>query len=177
MSIRVLRLDHRPVRDKRLTTHVLLAARALGADGATYTGERDPILEETIGDVISDWGGSFSVDFAEKWRRVVSAWRDEGGKVIHLTMYGLSLSESIDAIREDGADMLVVVGGPKVPGDLYDLVDWNVSVTSQPHSEVSALAIFLHELQEGRELSLSFKGGRLRVVPRGRGKRVERAGV
>jgi len=173
MSIRVLRLDHRPVRDKRLTTHVLLAARALGADGATYTGERDPVLEETIGDVVADWGGSFSVEFAESWRKVVSAWRGEGGKVVHLTMYGLPLAEAIDAIRGDGSDKLVVVGGPKVPGDLYDLADWNVAVTSQPHSEVSALAIFLHELYEGRELSLPFEGARLKVVPRGRGKMVE----
>jgi len=65
------------------------------------------------------------------------------------------------------------VGGAKVPGEVYGLADWNVGVTSQPHSEVSALAVFLHELQEGEELGLAFPGARKRVVPQARGKRVD----
>jgi len=31
MTLEVLRLGHRPARDKRITTHVCLTARALGA--------------------------------------------------------------------------------------------------------------------------------------------------
>ena len=53
------------------------------------------------------------------------------------------------------------------------MADWNVGVTSQPHSEVSALAVFLHELREGEELGVSFPGARRRVVPQARGKRVD----
>ena len=44
--------------------------------------------------------------------------------------------------REDGSDILIIVGGSKVPGKVYKAADWNVSVTTQPHSEVSSLAIF-----------------------------------
>ena len=69
--------------------------------------------------------------------------------------------------------MLIVVGGMKVPGEVYDLADWNVAVTSQPHSEVSALAVFLHELFGGRELGAVFGDARLRIVPQTRGKSVE----
>jgi tRNA (cytidine56-2'-O)-methyltransferase len=170
MAVHVLRLGHRPSRDKRLTTHLILAARAFGASGATYTGRRDPTLEETVSDVVSDWGGSFSLDYAGSWRRVISGWE---GRVVHLTMYGLPLQEVIDSVRGDPSEKLVVVGGAKVPGGVYGLADWNVSVTSQPHSEVSALAVFLHELFEGRELGGVFEGARLRVSPRERGKRVE----
>jgi tRNA (cytidine56-2'-O)-methyltransferase len=173
MDVHVLRLGHRPARDKRLSTHVILAARAFGASGASYTGNRDPGLEESIARVVSAWGGPFIFKFSESWRNVISEWR---GRVVHLTMYGLPVQEVIPEIRGDGSDILVVVGGAKVPGEIYGMVDWNVGVTSQPHSEVSALAVFLHELQEGGELGISFQGARRRVVPQASGKLVE-AGV
>jgi tRNA (cytidine56-2'-O)-methyltransferase len=172
MSIHVLRIGHRPIRDKRITTHLLLAARAFGANGATYTGTKDPSIEKTVRKVCVDWGGSFEVEYSESWRKTVEAWR-RLGRVIHLTMYGLPMQEAISIIREDSSDKLIVVGGPKVPGDVFGLVDWNLSVTSQPHSEVSALAVFLHELFKGRVLTEVFEGARLRIVPQERGKRVE----
>ena len=172
MAIQVPRLGHRPARDKRVTTHLFLAARAFGASGAIYTGRRDPKLEETVKGVVSDWGGTFSLEFADGWRDVVQGWK-RSGRVVHLTMYGLPLQDVIGEIRDDPADKLVVVGGAKVPGEVYGLADWNVAVTSQPHSEVSALAVFLQELLEGRGLRTVFEGARLRVVPQERGKRVE----
>jgi tRNA (cytidine56-2'-O)-methyltransferase len=149
---------------------VILAARAFGASGATYTGERDLGLEESIERVVSDWGGLFTFEHSESWRKVISMWK---GRVAHLTMYGLPVQEVMPVIRRDSANILAVVGGAKVPGEIYDLADWNVSVTSQPHSEVSALAVFLHELMEGSELDLLFSGARMTVVPQARGKRVE----
>jgi tRNA (cytidine56-2'-O)-methyltransferase len=127
-------------------------------------------LEESIGRVVSEWGGQFAFGFSGSWRRVISGWR---GRIIHLTMYGLPVREVIPEIRGEGSDVLVVVGGAKVPGEVYGLADWNVGVTSQPHSEVSALAVFLHELREGEELGLAFPGARKRVVPQARGKRVD----
>ena len=39
--ISVLRLNHRIARDKRITTHVFLAARALGAEKGIFSGEKD----------------------------------------------------------------------------------------------------------------------------------------
>ena len=92
--------------------------------------------------------------------------------MVHLTMYGMPMGEAMSSIRDDPSEKLVVVGGAKVPGEVYGLADWNVSVTSQPHSEVSALAVFLHEFFEGREMDLVFEGARLRVSPRGRGRRM-----
>jgi tRNA (cytidine56-2'-O)-methyltransferase len=127
-------------------------------------------LEESIGRVAPEWGGQFAFGFSGSWRRVISGWR---GRIIHLTMYGLPVREVIPEIRGEGSDVLVVVGGAKVPGEVYGLADWNVGVTSQPHSEVSALAVFLHELREGEELGLAFPGARKRVVPQARGKRVD----
>ena len=71
-----------------------------------------------------------------------------------------------------GLDLLAV-GGPKVPGDVYKLADYNVAVTSQPHSEIAALAITIHDLQKGEELKKVFGDYKLRIVPSATGKRVE----
>jgi tRNA (cytidine56-2'-O)-methyltransferase len=173
MTVHVLRLGHRPDRDKRVTTHLILAARAFGASGAIYTGVRDTSLEETVRDVVLNWGGHFNIQFADSWRRVFLNWKRRG-EVVHLTMYGLPIKRVIFRIRDDPSDKLLVVGGAKVPGEVFGLVDWNVAVTSQPHSEVSALAVFLHEFYEGREPQIVFEGSRLRVVPQERGKMVEK---
>ena len=167
MKTTVLRLGHRPQRDKRLSTHLLLAARAFGASGAFYAGIRDPGLEGSVRKIVRDWGGDFSVEYAGNWKRVVRDW--EGG-VVHLTMYGLPAQDIVHEVTTGEGPLLVVVGGPKVPGDVFELADWNVSVTLQPHSEVSALALFLHMLYGGAELSMEYPGARLRIVPSARGK-------
>lgn len=173
MSVHVLRLGHRPSRDKRVSTHLVLAARAFGAKGATYTGKQDNSLEESIRSVVEEWGGDFTINYSSNWKNSIKNWE---GKVIHLTMYGLPYKEVVNEIRESPSDKLVVVGGAKVPGEIYEMADWNVAVTSQPHSEVSALAVFLHELYMGEELGLEFQGARLRIVPQGHGKLVEEQG-
>ncbi len=170
MTVTVLRMGHRPQRDKRLSTHVLLAARAFGAEGAIYSGAMDPRLEETVAEFVEDWGGGFTVRHTESWRATVKAWR---GEVVHLTMYGLPVQQVIQEIRASSKPKLVAVGGPKAPREIYDLATWNVSVTSQPHSEVSALAVFLHMLFEGTELERSFEDARLSIKPRGHGKDVK----
>jgi len=170
----VLRLGHRPKRDKRVTTHVMLAARALGAVKVFYTGERDLKVEEKICEVTERWGGSFEVEYVNSWRSLIREWKDMGGEVIHLTMYGLPIQSVIDDIRNSPRDKLIVVGGAKVPSEVFKLADWNVSITQQPHSEVSALAIFLHELFMGKELERRFEGAKLKIIPQSRGKLVVR---
>jgi len=171
MTIKILRLGHRPSRDKRVTTHLLLAARALGASGAIYTGVKDAQLERKIQKINLNWGGYFEISFAEDWSKEIKNWKKKG-KVVHLTMYGLPIKNVIEEIRKDGSDKLVIVGGAKVPREVFNMADWNVSITSQPHSEVSALAIFLHEIFKGNELNLTFEKAKLRIVPQGQGKKV-----
>ena len=169
-SVAVLRLSHRPSRDKRVSTHLLLAARAFGAKKAYYTGIQDDSLEESIRKITADWGGDFTLEYADGWKPVICSWE---GKVVHLTMYGIPFQDAVKEIRSDPSPKLVVVGGAKVPGEVYGAAHWNVAVTGQPHSEVSALALFLHELYDGKELNLNFPGARLRVVPQARGKKLQ----
>ncbi len=167
MRVTVLRLGHRVERDKRVTTHVGLVARAFGASGMVLTTPDEKVVE-SIRRVVASWGGDFSVKVEPEWRRVIREWR---GTKVHLTMYGEHVDERIDEIRAAGRDVLVVVGAEKVPAEVFQLVDYNIAIGHQPHSEVAALAVFLDRLFQGEELHREFKG-RLRVVPSPRGKRV-----
>ena len=174
MKVVVLRWGHRPERDKRVSTHVCLVARAFGADEVIVSGIRDKELEENVKKIVDSWGGPFEVVSGLSWREVVEGWKREGGEVVHLTMYGTPIQSAIDAIRSSKKDKLVLVGAEKVPGEFYGLADYNIAVTGQPHSEVAALAIFLDRLFEGRELSRKFAGAKIRISPSDRSKRLER---
>ena len=169
MRVAVLRLGHRPERDKRITTHVGLVSRAFGAEEMLLT-RRDPSVEESLADVVERWGGDFRLRTDVSWKGEVIRWKETGGKVVHLTMYGSRMQNVIDEIRMHG-NILVVVGAEKVPAEMYDLADWNVAVGSQPHSEVAALAVFLDHLMEGGELTKDFDGG-LKIIPSPRGKQM-----
>lgn len=172
MKTNVLRLDHRQKRDARITTHVCLTARAFGADKIILSGDEDKKLMENVGDVVGRWGGDFKVDYRRNSENFIEEWKNNGGEVIHLTMYGSQVQEIVEEIHKSPKDKLIVVGGARVPTKVYKQADWNVSVTTQPHSEVSSLAVFLHMLFEGKELDLEFKGSKMKVVPTAEGKKV-----
>jgi tRNA (cytidine56-2'-O)-methyltransferase len=170
MNITVMRLGHRPYRDKRLSTHLILCARALGIEKVVYSGSRDPRLEKSIMDTVKRWGGDFMVEYESNWRKFINLWE---GNIAHLTMYGLPVEETVPVIREKDYPLLIVVGGPKVPRYLYEKATWNISVTNQPHSEVSALALFIFILNGERSLRHVFNGGTIEITPCKRGKLVE----
>lgn len=174
MRVTVLRLGHRIGRDARITTHVGLIARALGADEVVMSGQRDVRVLENLRKVTETWGGPFEIRYEDDWLGFLRKAREGGKRVVHLTAYGLPIEHVMASIRASRSDLVVVVGAEKVPGLVYRLSDWNVSVSSQPHSECGSLAVFLDRLFEGRELSKEFKGARLKIVPMERGKRVVR---
>lgn len=171
MRVEVLRVGHRPQRDKRITTHVCLTARAMGARRA-HLAEVDPDVAASVADVAARFGGAFVLEDGTGWRAPVKAWQAQGGQVVHLTMYGRPLHEALPDVLARGTDVLVVVGAEKVPGDLYRLADENVAVGNQPHSEVAALAVFLDRLGGGKWEHDRFDGGRMQIRPSARGKDV-----
>jgi tRNA (cytidine56-2'-O)-methyltransferase len=170
-EVAVLRLGHRPGRDDRMTTHVGLTARALGAD-RVILGDDATGSAETIRDITDRFGGPFDVEVTAELKRVLREWE---GSVAHLTMYGLPVQDVEIEVRAAHREepLLVVVGAEKVPFDVYERADWNVGVTNQPHSEVAGLAVFLDRLFEGRELDREWADAENVVVPQATGKRVE----
>jgi tRNA (cytidine56-2'-O)-methyltransferase len=79
-------------------------------------------------------------------------------------------------IKALGKDILVIVGSQKVPGEFFSptVSDFNVAVGNQPHSECASLAVFLDRFFEGKELTKTFEGAGLMIVPQRRGKKVIR---
>lgn len=171
--IAVLRLGHRRDRDKRITTHVALVARAFGADKIVFSGERDEKLVENVKEVVKRWGGDFEIEYVKNWK----TWlKNFPGIKIHLTMYGIDFRKRITEIKKlwkKGNDIAVIVGSEKVPREVYEIADYNLAVGNQPHSEVSALAIFLYEMQE-RKIKSEFENAELKIIPQEKGKKVER---
>ena len=134
-----------------------------------------PSQIKSLEDVTARWGGPFEVRFEEDWLRFITNWKKKGHIVVHLTMYGINLPTIIKDIRvaySRGADLLVVVGAEKVPRVVYEMADYNVAVSNQPHSEVAALAVFLDWLFEGRELLKRFKNAKIQIVPTLHGKKI-----
>ncbi len=173
--ITVLRWGHR-FRDQRVTTHVALVARAFGASELILADVRDESIKRTIEKIAADWGGKFGVEMGKPWRQVVKEWRRRGGVVVHLTVYGenIQTSDVMERIRASGKDILIIVGSQKVPKEFFssNVSDFNVAVGSQPHSEISSLAVFLDRFYEGQELGMRFNQAKLKIVPQKHGKKM-----
>jgi len=169
-EVAVLRLGHRPGRDERITTHVGLTARALGADRVVLAGPARS-RADTVVDITDRFGGPFDVETTDEPKRVI---RDFEGTVVHLTMYGEPIQDVEAGIRDDhdAGPLLVVVGAEKVPFEVYERADYNVGVTNQPHSEIASLAVFLDRLYEGAELDHEWEDPEQVVVPMETGKKV-----
>ncbi len=159
----VLRLGHRPERDKRMTTHVCLTARAFGAEEVLMP-RLDSRVEKTITDVTGRFGGEFKLEEEGEWRSYIREWK---GTTIHLTMYGEDIDD-LDMTRIE--DPLIIVGAEKVPAEVYDMADHNIAVGNQPHSEVAALSVFLDRYNT-RKIE-DIPGRRIGVLPSKEGKRV-----
>lgn len=171
MKVYVLRIGHRPSRDKRITTHVGLVARAFGANGFILGDTVDKNVVESLKKVLKSWGGQMEIMTGVNSIEFIKKWRSNGGEVIHLTMYGLPIDYIVDILKNSNKNKLVIVGAEKVPSKYYLLSDYNVAIGNQPHSEVSALAIFLDRLFEGKELYKRFPNSKIDIVPQAKGKK------
>src|SRR5215203_2094447 len=164
MNISVLRIGHRLVRDDRMTTHAALVARAFGEDMIYMTGILDGSINNTVASVSKRWGGRFKVEIIQDWKSLAKAWKKEGGKVAHLTMYGINIDDIAERLRKE-SKILVIIGAEKVPQEAYDLADYNIAIGNQPHSEIAALAIFLDRIFTGKKLKRLFVNANLKKVP------------
>ncbi|AFZ70998.1 hypothetical protein Calag_1284 [Caldisphaera lagunensis DSM 15908] len=173
-KVYVLRLGHRPERDKRITTHVALVSRAFGANGFVLEGICDDKVRDSLLKASKSWGGKIDYICNVDGKEYVKKWREEGGEVINLTMYGINVEDVIDKIIISPKKKLIIVGAEKVERFYYDNSDYNVAIGWQPHSEVAALAIFLDRLFKGRELFYNYRDAPYKIIPSERGKKVER---
>jgi len=169
MKIEVLRIGQRLVRDDRVTTHVALVSRAFGASKILMQ-EVNPEIKKTISDVNRMWGGTFEVEIINNWKKVLKS-KKNSFKIVHLTMYGENIDSITDKLKQE-EQILIVVGAEKVPREVYDLADYNVAVGNQPHSEISALAVLLDRILQGRQFLKKHENARKEIIPTKRRKKV-----
>jgi tRNA (cytidine56-2'-O)-methyltransferase len=165
--IAVLRIGHRINRDKRITTHVALVARTFGADKIIVT-TKDDKLKQNINSINQRFGSEFIVQTGVTAKTVIKNWE---GIIVHLTMYGEELDTSLQSI-DAKKDILIIVGSEKVSPYYYEIADFNVSIANQPHSEVSALALFLDRYTKGTWKNKKFYG-KIEIIPSNKGKNVK----
>jgi tRNA (cytidine56-2'-O)-methyltransferase len=172
-KIVVLRWGHR-FRDQRLTSHVALTARALGASEFILTDIKDESIRETVEKIVKQWGGPFNFRMGVSWKQVIKEWKGKDGVVVHLTAYGenIQTSDVLQRIKATKEDVLVIVGSQKVPSQFYSekVSDFNVAIGNQPHSECSSLAVFLDRFFNGKTLEKKFEGWKVKAEPVPHGK-------
>jgi len=171
LVIEVVRIGQRLVRDDRVTTHVALVSRAFGAE-KIYMTEVNPEIKDTLEKINKTWGGNFMVEFIDKWKTIIKKKKEEGFKIVHLSMYGEIINGIQGNLRKE-KNILIVVGAEKVPREIYELADYNIGVGSQPHSEISALAILLDRIQKGKQFEKEFSDAKRKIIPTKNGKNVQ----
>jgi len=171
LVIEVVRIGQRLVRDDRVTTHVALVSRAFGAEKIFMT-EVNPEIKDTLRKINETWGGSFEIEFIDKWKSIVKKKKEENFRIIHLTMYGEKINDVQEKLQKE-ENMLIVVGAEKVPREIYELADYNIGIGSQPHSEISALAILLDRIQKGEQFEKTFPDAKRKIIPTKTGKNVQ----
>jgi len=164
-------MGHRLPRDERISTHCGLVARSFGADGIVFSGQEDQGLLDSIKRITYKWGGHFEVKYEKNWKKTVNEFKTKSYCVVLLTMYGINLPDIIDKIKKKD-NLLIIVGSEKIPGEVYDLCDFQIAIGNQPHSEISSLALFLDWYQEGKELKKEFSG-KIKIIPQIKGKKTE----
>lgn len=155
-----------------MTSHVALVSRALGCQ-KIYMTYLDDSTSKTVNNINRRWGGKdqFEIEYVTDWKRLVTSWRKNGGLVVHLTMYGINVDDMLPQI-DTKRKILVVVGASKVPRQVYTMANFNIAIGHQPHSEISALAIFLDRLSNGTELKKIFKDAKINIIPSKDGKNI-----
>jgi tRNA (cytidine56-2'-O)-methyltransferase len=169
IEIAVVRLSRRGYRDLRITTHCCLVARAFGAQKIFLEKENSPTIEKTVSDMVKRFGGIFRVEYVQNTLKQIKKLKKEGFQIVHLTMYGEPVKKHLSKMK---GKMAVVIGADKVPSEIYQLADFNIGITRQPHSEVAALGVFLHCLLQGEEEKIQFKNAKIKIIPAKKGKHV-----
>ena len=148
-----------------------MAARAFGASSVAFVSKKNPKLVRYFRSINKKWGGTFSVEFTNSWKDYLKTKKNY--KIVYLTRYGVPINK-IEYSLKTYKNILVIVTTTEAAKNLYDIADFNVSITTQPHAATSAVAIFLHHFFEGRELSLHFENAEFKVVPEERRVHVEK---
>ncbi|MEM0149397.1 MAG: hypothetical protein QXW10_00675 [Candidatus Micrarchaeaceae archaeon] len=136
-------------------------ARAFGASEIVFNGKPDASLKRKISLLNSKWGGKFSVLFISNYMEFIKT--KASYKKVLLSRFGTPISKCIYTLRTY-KNLLVIITMKEAQKSVSRIADFSVSITAQPHSGVSALAVFLHMFYEGRELAMHFENAKYKIA-------------
>jgi tRNA (cytidine56-2'-O)-methyltransferase len=148
-----------------------LTARALGASEITIVGKKEPRLIRHMNGLNKKWGGRFKVQFAKNYKEVLTSMPKYAK--VYLTRYGMPLHDKSYTLKTY-KNLVVIVTHKDEINPIHKLADFNVSISSQPHCSAAAVAIFLHEFYNGRELAMHFENAELKLVPQEHGVEIKK---
>ena len=144
---------------------IALTARAFGASSITFLSNSrkpDQNIIRHIKGVNKKWGGKFSISFSNNWKEFLKSKKNY--IKIYLTRYGVPIKK-VEYALKTYKNILIVVSMTESIKSLYKNCDFNVSITTQPHTCASSIAVFLHNFYNGRELAMHFENAKYKVVP------------
>ncbi|MGC8586010.1 MAG: hypothetical protein ACP5K5_00475 [Candidatus Micrarchaeia archaeon] len=146
--------------DYTCKANLVQTARAFGASELAFVGEEDKKLKRYVSELNATWGGAFSVVFIKDYMAFIKS--KASYKKVYLTRYGTQISKSIYMLRTY-KNLLVILTMKEANKAIMRASDFHVSITTQPHSSASALAVFLHMFYEGRELAMHFENAKVKI--------------
>ncbi len=141
-------------------------SRAFGASNITFFPFKgagmEAKLKNAVRHISKKWGGGFSVYFCNNWEKFIKEKRNY--LKIYLTRYGIPITKMRYRISTY-KNILLIVSFSESIKKAYDVADFNISISSQPHTCGSSIAIFLHDFYQGRELAMRFENPKYKIVP------------
>lgn len=157
---------------REVMTDICMTSRAFGASKISFTCNEDRKVANAVGKISDAWGGKFAISFNADYKKMMS--NSPNYKKIFLTQYGLPVQKVNHSLRTYKNIMVIVSLTDALAQRLIDAADFNVSITTQPHSSVSAIAVFLHTYFNGRENAMQFENAKMKVIPMERGIHVKK---
>ena len=157
-------------------TDICLIARAFGASEIVFTMNDSKLKSKAqrfCNDICKKWGGSFSVSFTNNWKAYIKNKRNY--KTIYLTRYGTPMRQAEYVLRTY-KNMLIIASFSEKINELYTIADFNISITSQPHTVASSITSLLRAYYRNRELSMHFENAKYKVIPEPHGIHIDKIG-
>ncbi len=151
--------------DAKNMENLVLTSRAFGASAITFMAADAKLKSRTTNycsKVNERWGGGFTVGFCSNWRRFIA--QKKNYKTVYLTMFGVNLRKLDQTIRTY-KNLIIIVSLHEYAKEIYKAADFNISISSQPHTMLSAIAVFLNSYYRGRELALHFENAAYKIIP------------
>ena len=151
---------------------ICMTSRAFGASKVAFTIKEDRKVQNTLRKVSKEWGGKFSIAFNTDYMKMIG--NSPNYKTVFLTQYGVPVEKVKHSIRTYKNMTIVVALSSKYTQKLMEVADFNVSITTQPHSSTSAIAVFLNTYFNGRENAIQFENATTKIIPAERGIHIQR---